>query len=239
MSLGRRARRGVIELARIGFRQRYEFRQRLGRHLGVDQKQQRILGHHHDRREIALGIIGHLLMGGRNDGEARGNHQQRVAVRGGLGGGVGADDAARGRPVVDDERLPQRPLQIRCHQPCHHVVEAAGRERDDETNRTAGIGIGLLRAGDVDRYHHRQCGQPESELTPTPLNHCTSPDRPHGPPRGHAANLSISAMTASPISDVVTILAPSDLMSAVRNPFSSVAAIARSIRSASLPMSKE
>ena len=38
-------------------------------------------------------------------------------------------------------------------------------------------------------------------------------------------------MIAAPICDVLTILAPSDLMSAVRSPFASVAAIARSMRS--------
>ena len=41
-----------------------------------------------------------------------------------------------------------------------------------------------------------------------------------------AASVSISAMIAAPISDVLTILAPSDLMSAVRSPLASVAAIA-------------
>ena len=87
--------------------------------------------------------------------------------------------------------------------------------------------FGKLPAGTVDTLV-----KPESK--PTPFNHCC---RSLCPP--HAANFSISAMTASPICDVVTILAPSDLMSAVRSPLSSVAAIALSIRSASLPMSNE
>jgi hypothetical protein len=53
------------------------------------------------------------------------------------------------------------------------------------------------------------------------------------------ASFSNSPMIASPISRVVTSLQPSDLMSAVRRPLSSVAMMALSIRSASLPMSKE
>jgi hypothetical protein len=57
--------------------------------------------------------------------------------------------------------------------------------------------------------------------------------------RRYAASLSIEASTASPISAVLTTFAPSVLMSLVRNPLPSVAAIACSIRSASLPMAKE
>ena len=46
-------------------------------------------------------------------------------------------------------------------------------------------------------------------------------------------------MMASPISVVPTRLPPSDMMSAVRSPFASAAAIALSIRSASRPMLNE
>ena len=67
--------------------------------------------------------------------------------------------------------------------------------------------------------------------------------RPFGGSRarlgGYFAKAAISAMIASPMSPVLRTLVPSDLMSAVRSPLSSVAAIAWSIRSASLPMSKE
>jgi hypothetical protein len=41
-----------------------------------------------------------------------------------------------------------------------------------------------------------------------------------------AASVASSSITASPICDVLTILAPSDLMSAVRSPLAKVAAIA-------------
>ena len=44
--------------------------------------------------------------------------------------------------------------------------------------------------------------------------------------RGHAASFSISPMTASPICVVLTTSAPADLMSAVRRPLASAAAIA-------------
>ena len=57
--------------------------------------------------------------------------------------------------------------------------------------------------------------------------------------RRYAASRSIEASTASPISAVLTMFAPSVLMSLVRSPLPSVAAIACSIRSASLPMAKE
>ena len=55
----------------------------------------------------------------------------------------------------------------------------------------------------------------------------------------YADSRSTSATIASPISVVPITVVPSDLMSAVRKPLSSVAAIALSIRSASLPMSNE
>ena len=43
---------------------------------------------------------------------------------------------------------------------------------------------------------------------------------------GYFANAAISAMTASPICPVLTTVVPSDLMSAVRRPLASAAAIA-------------
>ena len=69
------ARRGVIELARIGLGESHELRERVGRHLWIDHKQQRILRNHSNRREVALRIVGQLRVGRRDNGETRGDHQ--------------------------------------------------------------------------------------------------------------------------------------------------------------------
>jgi hypothetical protein len=89
--------------------------------------------------DFAGDVVGHVRPGGRNDREARRHHQQRVAVGRRLGDRIGADHAAGGRAIVDDHRLPERALEIGAHEPRHHVVEAAGRERHDQPDRTARI----------------------------------------------------------------------------------------------------
>src|SRR5262249_50750424 len=107
----------------------------------------------------------------------------------------------------------------------HHVVEAAGRERHDQANRSDGV---ALRACAGVGRHCDECDQQRRNRSDA---FCAE--------RHHAASFSISPITASPICAVPTSLQPSDLMSAVRRPCASAAAIARSIRSASLPMLKE
>ena len=143
MGLRRGAGRGVVELAGVGLGQRDEFAERFRRHFRIEQKQQRILPHHDDRGEVALRIVRQARPRRRHDREARGHHQERMAVGRRLGGRVGADDAARGRPVVDDHRLPERLLEIGRDEPRHHVIQSAGRERDDQLDRMAGVGLRL------------------------------------------------------------------------------------------------
>ena len=64
----------------------------MGWHFRIHEKQKRILGHHDDGREIALGDIGQFRIGGGDHREARGHQQQRVAVRRGFCSGIGSDD---------------------------------------------------------------------------------------------------------------------------------------------------
>ena len=171
-----------------------------------------------------------------------------MAVRHRLGGGIGADDAARSRPVVDDDGLAQRSFEVRGDQARHHVVEPARGERDDQANGTAGVCLGVS-TGRVqrDEPQHQKDGETESAsirarhgrapaglAVKHRLARCRSYERRH-----HAASFFISPTITSPISAVVTILAPSDLMSAVRSPCASAAAIAASIRSASLAILSE
>jgi hypothetical protein len=63
---------------------------------------------------------------------------------------IGADRAARARPVVDDHRLAERLLQVRLDDARHDVVEPAGRKRHHDAHRAVGIGL-RLRCGDATR----------------------------------------------------------------------------------------
>src|SRR5205807_7121582 len=132
-----------------------------------------------------------------------------IAVRRRLGGRLGADDAACGRPVVDDERLPQRSFEMGRDEPRHHVVEAAGGEGNDQANRTAGVAVGP-RADDAGEHDGEAQQQPKAGLATTALDHL-APDPGRATwrlPDQAAASFAISATTASPISGVLTTLAP-------------------------------
>ncbi len=101
-------------------------------------------------REILDWIVGDVRLQHRRYALCRRRRQQqRVAVGRRLGDEVGADDAAGTRPVFDHERLLQRFLELRRHQPGHQVGDAAGGKRGDDFDRLAGPG---LRAG-----RGRQC----------------------------------------------------------------------------------
>jgi hypothetical protein len=65
-----------------------------------------------DRRDVPEGIVGQLVVEDdvdRKRTEAGDPHD--VAVGGRLGDGLDADGAARARPVLDHDRLAERPLQ--------------------------------------------------------------------------------------------------------------------------------
>jgi hypothetical protein len=72
-------------------------------------------------------------------------HQQRVAVRLGVGGELRADRARRARLGLDDDRLLQKRLQHRGEGPADHVGGAAGWKRIDQRHLARGIGV--LREG--------------------------------------------------------------------------------------------
>jgi hypothetical protein len=89
-----------------------------------------------------------------------GNHEQRVAVRGGVGGELRADDAVRAAAVVDHDLLPDPVGQLQPEIAGEHVVAAAGRERDDQADRAGGVVVGLLlRRGMAPRHQGGEQGQ--------------------------------------------------------------------------------
>ena len=68
--------------------------------------------------------------------------QQRVAVRVRFGDGCGGGGAAGAAAIADDDRLSERIGKLRSDDPRDEIGRAAGRNGDDELNRTARI-IGL------------------------------------------------------------------------------------------------
>ncbi|MNV22649.1 hypothetical protein D3C71_1136310 [compost metagenome] len=62
-------------------------------------------------------------------------HDQRVAVGRRLGHQIGADVAARARPVFHDHGLAERTAHLFGQHAGHGVQRAAGRVRDDEADR--------------------------------------------------------------------------------------------------------
>src|SRR5262249_5246929 len=129
------------------------------------------------------------------------------------------------------------------------VVQTACREWDDQANGAVGIRIGVS-ASDAERgeRHDQEGGVANAEPPSVGLSHCMSPACHRCAPRllvptpaccDQATSFCISLTTASPICAVVTTLAPSDLMSAVRSPCAGAGAIAWSVWSASLAILSE
>ena len=71
-----------------------------------------------------------------------GNHQERIAVGGGLGREIGAEHAAGTGPVVDEDLLAEFLAELIGDDAADHVVAAAGRERNDQPDRPVRIIVG-------------------------------------------------------------------------------------------------
>ena len=67
-------------------------------------------------------------------------------------------DTGRSRPVVDDDRLAERFLEMRRDEPRRHVDETAGGERHDQPDRLRRIGL-RLRGWACDGCKQRDTGQ--------------------------------------------------------------------------------
>src|SRR5262249_26303427 len=85
-----------------------------------------------------------------------------VAVARRVGGGAGADHAARAGEVLDEEILPELLREVLCHQPRHYVGRPAGRVGDDHAHlprRVAGgRALGMAPCG-WHRCRQHQCKQ--------------------------------------------------------------------------------
>ncbi len=124
------AGRGVVELARIGFRVGDHSLHVAERHRGIgDEEVGRDAGER-DRREILRHVEGGLVEA-LHHGERQGGAEQRVAVGRRLRRGLRADKGVAAGPVLDDHRLAERLRQLRGQRARKRVVERAGREGDD------------------------------------------------------------------------------------------------------------
>ena len=102
-----------------------------------------------DRGKVLLLVIGELAFAveRRIDHEGAGfRHQQRVAVRSGLGHGLRADDMGGAALVFNDDLLAPGLGEPLADRPRHHVGHAAGGGGHRQRNGTRRIG-GRLRRG--------------------------------------------------------------------------------------------
>ncbi|MNC84826.1 hypothetical protein D3C83_03940 [compost metagenome] len=77
-------------------------------------------------REVLERVVGQVVLQGAVDHERKRGAEQRVAVGNGLRDDVGADDAGRGRAVVDHHRLVEALGDARAEQARRDVAAAAG-----------------------------------------------------------------------------------------------------------------
>jgi hypothetical protein len=71
------------------------------------------------------------------------HHEQRVAIRRGLGRRLRADYAARAAAVIDIHFGAELLGELVGNQPPHHVIAAAGREWNDQPDRSRCICLRL------------------------------------------------------------------------------------------------
>ena len=163
-------RRCVVQLPGLGFRQRDEFPDVLGRNRGVhhhdqigivDRRHRHEIAHQHERLVGDQRFIG---------GVGVRHQEQRVAVGRGPRDRLGAQDRAGARTVLDHERLLEGLRQILAELAGKNVGRAAGRERHDDLHRPRRIGLrrgGRDRDGESQASNAARCAEiPSSECLP-------------------------------------------------------------------------
>ncbi len=148
------AGRGICQPVRLALRQRDELGYALRPKGGIHHDDHRHRGDLADRREVGgrIELMGLLHPG--HDGHVDRRHQQRAAVRLGLGDGERADVAAGAGPVFDDHRLPEPFGHRRGENARQHVGRRAWIGRHDDRHRA----VDRLRRG-AGRGQRRQQGQ--------------------------------------------------------------------------------
>ena len=142
------AGRPIVELARLGLRQRDELAHRRRRHRRMGDQQ---VGPDHklaDRREVAQRVVGHVAPQVRQHRQRTGaGDVQRVAVGHRVRGEFGRDQAAGAAAVVDDELLAELRGHAGRENARDHVRRAAGRRRENDADRLVRVGLRGGRTG--------------------------------------------------------------------------------------------
>ena len=143
----------LVELALIRLHIGDEFLEVVGRKLLLGGDDQRKRGHHADRLEIDIGLVGEIRIE-RDRGGMRAHlaHQDGVAVGIGAHRAGRADGAAGAGDVLDDDLLAQRVRHVIADDAGGDVGRASGRERHDQRDRARGI---VLRARNERQYRQR------------------------------------------------------------------------------------
>src|SRR5215470_1226772 len=103
----------------------------------MDHQRERRPEQERNRLEVLERVERHVLDQRRIGGERACRGQQRVAVRRRVGNGGGSNVAAGADAVLDDDRLAELLLKFGSHCAHHDVDATAGRESDDEGDRSA------------------------------------------------------------------------------------------------------
>ena len=146
--------RAVGQAVGIGLGVVDQFLHGLGRNGGVDQQRKRQLAHARHGREILDGVVLQALdQPGVGRVRGVGGHEQRVAVRLGLGHMVGGDLGIGAGLVVHDHGLLEPLAQPGSHHARHGIGSTAGRERHDQGDGVGGIAALGLRSGRCNDGH--------------------------------------------------------------------------------------
>src|SRR6266536_4468108 len=164
----------VVETARLGLRERDQFRDRGGGELRACHQHELGGDELRHRDEVAHDVEGERAIDGGADRRAVRVLQDGVTVGRRFRDGVGGDIAARPRTVLDDDRLAQRFGELGADHASERVDSAAGDEGDHDADRLARIGLTKCAA-----RMKRECRERERE--PQPFHRCHMTTAPHRP----------------------------------------------------------
>jgi hypothetical protein len=136
------------ELARIGLGKGDQLRDRLHRSRRFDHHHAGAVHHPGDRRDVANDVEAQIVVEPGAEGIHRGDHEQRVAVRGSADHRFGREIAAGAGTIVDDERMAQPGRQPIGDDAREQIGRAAGSRADDEPHRPRRIALRVRRRHD-------------------------------------------------------------------------------------------
>ena len=153
------ARRGEVDLARVGLEVGDQFTQRIDGDGRVHDQQVRHVGDEGHGHEVAARVERQVaVQGGVDRYGGRGYVDDGVAVRWGAHGGFDADVAARTRAVVDDHRLPEGVRELLAYRTRKRVGSPARWEGDDVLDRAVRVALSEERCGRGGQQRKRRAG---------------------------------------------------------------------------------